>query len=526
MDMTGTAPAELSCFARSESLLKSTADLLDLHLELWADGPFPLVSCRPYAACQACERRTPGPFRRCSTARGRAARAAASRAEVVTWTCAHGLSIRAFPIPGREAAGGGLVAVNGAPVDAAKRAFLEDLARLLSDQLLLHREMSSLNGELSARYDELHMLYNIAGRLTSEEDLRQALRMMLAQTREAVEADAALLFVRDGKIREAIVRPHAGIPEDEPARTWSRLAQTLHRRIEEGGRRYFVGRPWAAPDDPAPFRPETQALAVSVLRKGGLQGILALLHFGPGRDFRSSDIKLLESLSEQVSLAVVNSELYEDLKDFLMATVKSLVGAIEAKDSYTSGHSERVNLVSMLIGKQLELPPSEMETLRWASILHDVGKIGMPEAILRKPGRLTDEEYEIIKLHPERGYQLLSPIRQLAAAAVHVRAHHEKFDGRGYPDGLRGEAIPRLARIIAVADTYDALTSTRSYRSARTLDFALGEIRRAAGTQLDQEAVEAFSGLVPFLREHGIMINEDPELEQVESGAGEDTRAA
>jgi HD-GYP domain-containing protein (c-di-GMP phosphodiesterase class II) len=160
----------------------------------------------------------------------------------------------------------------------------------------------------------------------------------------------------------------------------------------------------------------------------------------------------------------------------------------------------------MLIGRELDLSPQDQETLRWASILHDVGKIGMPEGILQKPGRLTPEEFQVIKEHPDRGHRLLLPIGQLAQAAAIVRAHHETVDGKGYPLGLKGEEIPLLARIIAVADTFDALTSTRPYRTARPLDHALAEIRRVRGTQLDGSVVDGFLKLVPFLREHRVMI--------------------
>jgi len=160
----------------------------------------------------------------------------------------------------------------------------------------------------------------------------------------------------------------------------------------------------------------------------------------------------------------------------------------------------------MLIGRKLGLGAEDRETLRWASILHDVGKIGMPESILRKPGRLTPQEFRVIQEHPERGYKLLLPIGQLKEAAGIVRAHHETIDGRGYPLGLRGSEIPVLARIIAVADTFDALTSTRPYRTARPLDHALAEIRRVRGTQLDADVVDGLLDLVPFIREHRIMI--------------------
>ena len=195
---------------------------------------------------------------------------------------------------------------------------------------------------------------------------------------------------------------------------------------------------------------------------------------------------------------LANSDLYENLKDFLMATVKSLVSAIDAKDPYTSGHSERVNILSMLLGKTMGLSKEELDILRWASILHDVGKIGMPEAILKKPGPLTPEEYEIVKEHPERGYRVISPIRQLGAASLGVRCHHERADGNGYPLGIRGTEIPLPARIIAVADTYDALTSTRPYRDPRNPDQAFSVITSVRGTQLDSSIVAILEELMPY----------------------------
>ena len=159
----------------------------------------------------------------------------------------------------------------------------------------------------------------------------------------------------------------------------------------------------------------------------------------------------------------------------------------------------------MLLGKTMGLSPDELEVLRWASILHDVGKIGMPESILKKPGRLTSEEYEIVKEHPDRGYKVLAPIRQLSAASLGVRCHHEMVDGRGYPLGLHGTEIPRVARIIAVADTYDALTSTRPYRLRRTPDQAWTVIQSVRGTQLDHEVVDVLEtphALHPRARGH------------------------
>jgi HD-GYP domain-containing protein (c-di-GMP phosphodiesterase class II) len=152
------------------------------------------------------------------------------------------------------------------------------------------------------------------------------------------------------------------------------------------------------------------------------------------------------------------------------------------------------------------LSSEDFEVLKWASILHDIGKIGMPERILNKPGKLTPAEYEIMKEHPERGYKVLAPIHQLAAASLAVRSHHERLDGLGYPMGLHGDEIPWVARIISVADTYDALTSSRAYRPRRSPDLAFSVIAEVSGTQLDPAVVDAMEALLPFIREHEVMI--------------------
>jgi HD-GYP domain-containing protein (c-di-GMP phosphodiesterase class II) len=179
----------------------------------------------------------------------------------------------------------------------------------------------------------------------------------------------------------------------------------------------------------------------------------------------------------------------------LFHTVRGLVAAIDAKDEYTRGHSERVHHVSILIAKRLGLSAEEIRRVSWAAMLHDVGKIAIGRSILHKPGKLTDDEYETIKTHPVRGCRVLEPIPQLREILPGIRHHHERWDGRGYPDGLRGEEIPLTSRIIAIADTFDAIVSTRAYREARSLEFALEEIGRNAGIQFDAQIVPVFLAL-------------------------------
>ncbi|MBK7654100.1 MAG: HD-GYP domain-containing protein [Betaproteobacteria bacterium] len=184
------------------------------------------------------------------------------------------------------------------------------------------------------------------------------------------------------------------------------------------------------------------------------------------------------------------------LKDFNEQIARSLIEAVEAKDPYTRGHSDRVNFIALEIGKEMNLSAQELDELQWGSLLHDVGKIGIPDAILCKPSALTRDEYTFIKVHPERSYDILKHMKQLEMAATAARHHQEQFDGNGYPHGLRGERIPLLSRIIAVADTYDSITSSRAYRAGRTHETAMREIDRIMGTQLDPAIVKTFVGIV------------------------------
>lgn len=195
---------------------------------------------------------------------------------------------------------------------------------------------------------------------------------------------------------------------------------------------------------------------------------------------------------ENVRLAKFNEKLVQDLKELLINTVSAISNALEAKDSYTYGHSYRVTYISIKIGEQLGLDSQSLSYLEFAGLLHDIGKIGVPEKILNKPGRLTDEEYTIISRHPERGGEILARLRNMNSVIECVIHHHERFDGTGHPQGLKGEDIPLGARILSVADSYDAMTSDRPYRDGMSHELALAELKRCCGTQFDPKIVEAF----------------------------------
>lgn len=202
----------------------------------------------------------------------------------------------------------------------------------------------------------------------------------------------------------------------------------------------------------------------------------------------------LKILLRSISFSMDKYMLEERMQSCSLGILDSAVNAIEAKDVYTKGHSDRVAGLAQLIAERMDLPYSEKEVAQ-AGLLHDIGKIGISERILTKPGSLTDEEYQIIKSHPEKGAQILEPLVMFKKSAAAVRHHHERYDGKGYPDGLAGEEIPLLARVIAVSDAFDAMTSDRPYRKAFSYDIARQKILSASGTQFDPAVVEAFNSI-------------------------------
>jgi HD-GYP domain-containing protein (c-di-GMP phosphodiesterase class II) len=179
-------------------------------------------------------------------------------------------------------------------------------------------------------------------------------------------------------------------------------------------------------------------------------------------------------------------------RELFVGTVKSLAAAIDGKDPYTRGHSERVSRFSVAIAQRLGLPDDEVEKIRISALLHDVGKIGIDDKILKKPASLTDEEYEIMKQHPQKGFKIMSHIPALKEFLPGMYMHHEMINGQGYPQGLKGDEIPIMARIVAVADTFDAMTTDRPYQKAMKFEDAVSRIETLVGTRYDAQVVAAF----------------------------------
>ncbi len=203
-----------------------------------------------------------------------------------------------------------------------------------------------------------------------------------------------------------------------------------------------------------------------------------------GNTFDTMSDKLEEKIAQLARAAQENRELF-------VGTVKALAAAIDGKDKYTRGHSERVARISVAIGKQMGMGEEELETLRISALLHDVGKIAIDDSILKKPSALTAEEFEIMKTHPVKGYKIMSQIPAMKDFLPGMYMHHEMVDGKGYPQGLKGDQIPLQAKIVSVADTFDAMTIDRPYSKGMMLPEALGQIRELVGTRYDGSVVDA-----------------------------------
>jgi hypothetical protein len=506
---SSTVPRRLNhLHASVRELVRHTADSLGISLEIW-DGPGrPPERFGLSNACRACEQEQSRVFDRCRKRRTYLSRREVTLPLELAEKCPVKLRLARLATAPEEAGptlfGFGYTGEGGeTQQDMRVLSFLRDLRRMLAEASEVQTEMSRMTHELVSQSEEMDLLHSVSGRLAGAENLHRTVVQVLSEWRQVIEGQCAFLWLRDQVRLEFAFAPQ--IPTAIDAQThqvWENFARRLAETLEKSGHDSHVERLGAQHPISKALAGDCECIAVPLVVDRSMRGILCGLRQGTQDDFGTGEVRLLRSLAAQLGMAITNTELYADLKGFLTNTVKTLVSAIDAKDPYTAGHSERVNIVSMLLGNEMGLDLNDLEALYWGSLLHDVGKIGMPESILNKPGALAPEEVQVVMEHPERGWELLHAIEQLGAATDGVRAHHEWWNGEGYPQGLVGESIPLIARIISVADAFDALISNRSYRRARTAAQALGIIDESTGTQFDPTVVAALHRLQPLLDKH------------------------
>jgi len=344
---------------------------------------------------------------------------------------------------------------------------------------------------------KLELIYKVSKKIGSVPRMAQLLEQIIEMTQNTLEAEAASILLFHDNERELFFETASGPVEKElksvKVNTQNSIAgQVLHTKKplivnDVSKSQYFLKNI----DNFTGFVTKS-ILCVPLVTYHKAIGVLEILNKLDGSNFDESDVHVVVPIATTAAMAIENTRLHQTILDAYKNTIITLAGAIDAKDPYTRGHSQRVMELTMLAGSSLLLSVEEIEILEYASILHDIGKIVVDGQILNKPDTLTTSEWNIIREHPAIGANLLKKIPFLEKASKLVLHHHEKYDGTGYPDELKGEEIPMGARLIAVADAFDTMTTNRSYRFALNTDYALQELQKGAGKQFCPIAVEAF----------------------------------
>ena len=287
-----------------------------------------------------------------------------------------------------------------------------------------------------------------------------------------------------------------GLSEDVVKSTKMKIDEGIAGRVVSAGKYFFVEN---IETDVRFLRPnleeqyETKSFISVPLRvKNKVIGVLNINSSKNSKQFTQRDVELITLFADNSAITLENLELFNDLQSFYFEMIQTLASALDAKDSYTHDHADRAGKYAKMIAEEMNLPSMIVKYIEYAALLHDIGKIGISDTILLKKGKLNDDELKIIKQHPIIGYKIILPVQYLYPIAPLVLYHHERYDGTGYPEGLSGEEIPLGARIVAVIDAFDAMTSDRPYRKAPSVKVAISELKKGSGKQFDPKIVKIF----------------------------------
>jgi HD-GYP domain-containing protein (c-di-GMP phosphodiesterase class II) len=382
-------------------------------------------------------------------------------------------------------------------VDDIER-LLGHMAGLIEQHCGSQTEIESMASELTKALEDIYVYSTVAGQIKRLKFPGHKQTDLAEDIMEAMQMDLAFIVMPEREENNVIVyRNEFGANQHDLDSFVEKLnTAVLGDPVQEAEDYFMINDSTQNPVFSVLHSKAYRFLTVKIQHEGNLYGWLGLVSFKTDEIFRRSELRLLVSMAEQLALVLFGSDLYYDLERLLINVVKSLVYAIEAKDEYTRGHSERVSQYCMQFAVNQRMNDKEKKVLQLAALLHDIGKIGTPEQILKKPESLNDEEIRCIKEHPQKGYSILKPLEKLSDSLPGILHHHERYDGQGYPAGLKGQEIPLQARLIAVADTFDALTTNRAYRAARSPQQALAILDKEAGTQLDPHYVAVFKEII------------------------------
>lgn len=355
----------------------------------------------------------------------------------------------------------------------------EKFSKTLEDK----KKIEILNRELQGKIQELTTMYNISTQFNALNIYDDVYEKMVSITKDVLGACLCRFYLYDAASKEAILFKEK---KDEELDEEHILNPHEITAVLNTVKRCYI---------------KDDTLTVPIVIKGQAIGFLSVKKKKNGIELMNpyqieKDVFFLKIIAEQASSQIENRILYESLFENVFKTHMSLITAINKRDSYTENHCKRVTEMSLALGDRLGLKSFEKDILRVVGPIHDLGKIGIPDSILLKPGKLTDEEYTIMKSHSTLGEEILNRFEILSRESMIIRAHHERFDGRGYPDGKSKTDIPICARILAVCDAFDAITTHRPYRKALTVEYALMEIERCAGTQFDPDIAGMFIKMI------------------------------
>ena len=342
-----------------------------------------------------------------------------------------------------------------------------------------------------------NLLQDVSKKVATVSRLSRLVEQVTKMTQHALNASASSILLVDDKERELLFEVAAG-----PVGKTLRQVRVSARSGIAGWVAY-QGRPLIVNDvskdrrfnnsldEITGFVTKSMICTPLVIHRK-IIGVIEVLNKLDGSDFNEQDMEALISVASIAAMSIENTRLHQAALDTYKSTIKALAAAIDAKDSYTCGHSQRVMEYALMTGNFLSFSEDTLTILEYAGILHDVGKIGVADSILTNPGSLTAEEWNIMRQHSTIGSNILNGITFLEKSRILISHHHERYDGKGYPDGLMGEAIPIGARLLAVADAFDSMTTARSYRPAPGVDYAVSELHNCCGTQFCPVAVNAF----------------------------------
>ncbi len=364
---------------------------------------------------------------------------------------------------------------------------------ILASQIAVSMRNARLFYERNQRVSELVALNQLATTLGADIGLQTVIETALAEVAKVTGADTGSIMLLEKETGTLSVAASHGLPAGDGGAPsdvhmgdgisgWVAASRRALVLVDENDPRLVAeGRGGVA-----------SAITAPVIFKDEVIGVINLNRIGPGEPFSSDSLNVVTSFAGQLAVAIQNARLYDDLESTFIGTISALAAAVDAKDPHTYGHSNEVTDHAVALAERIGLPASEVDTVRLAALLHDIGKIGIDGAILNKPGALTDEERHIINHHPTIGADILAPLSFLNDVVPLILFHHERPDGKGYPSGISGAAIPIGARIISIADSYNAMVSDRPYREGLSETAARRELADNAGTQFDAELVEAY----------------------------------